>query len=128
MIEVNPDRPIMTVEPDYFQHRGEVMADIAKTGFWPTTYVSDASPELPLHHHDYDIIGYVIAGSTYLLDAQQNRLEINPGTRLNIPRGAWHAEGASTEQVTYIVTVHEPIPLMQALAMREPKGPIPDFG
>lgn len=125
MTEANDVRPEMTIEVGYFQNREEVMGDIAKTGFWPTTYVSQASPELPLHYHDYDIIGYVISGSTYLLDADQNRIDIKAGTRLSIPRGAWHAEGAGSDRVTYIVTVNEPIPLLQALAMKEPKGPLP---
>ena len=127
MIEVNDNRAEMTIEVDYFQSREEVMGDIARTGFWPTTYVSQASPELPLHYHDYDIIGYVISGATYLLDVDQNRIDIKAGTRLTIPRGTWHAEGAGNEQVTYIVTVNEPIPLLQALAMKEPKGPVPEL-
>ena len=127
MTEANDNRPEMTIEVDYFQNREEVMADIARTGFWPTTYVSQASPELPLHYHDYDIIGYVISGATYLLDVDQNRIDLKAGTRLTIPHGTWHAEGAGNEQVTYIVTVNEPIPLLQALAMKEPKGPVPEL-
>lgn len=116
---------VMTVEADYFNNREDVMADIAKTGYWPTTYVSDASPELPLHYHDCDIIGYVIEGSTYLLDEDGKQVTIGPGARLTIPRGAWHAEGAVTDQVTYIVTISEPIPFLEALMPREPRGPMP---
>ena len=119
---------VMTIDHNYFSDRSEVMADIAKTGYWPTTYVSGQSPELPLHYHDYDLIGYVIEGSTYLLNEDSERVEIGPGARLNIPRGAWHAEGEVTEQVTYIVTIAEPIPFIQALIPKEPKGPMPDLG
>ncbi len=118
----------LTVDHNYFQNHAEVMADIAETGFWPTTYVSGQSPELPVHHHNYDVIGYVLDGSSYLLDENGERIEIKAGDRLNIPRGAWHAEGAVTQQVTYIVTVSEPIGLMQALQPLEPRGPMPDFG
>ncbi|MEM9620923.1 MAG: cupin domain-containing protein [Pseudomonadota bacterium] len=119
--------PTMTIDHNYFTSHAEVMQDIATTGFWPTTYVSGQSPELPVHHHDYDIIGYVLEGSSYLLDENEQRVEIKAGDRLNIPKGAWHAEGAVTSQMTYIVTVSEPIGLMQALMPLEPRGPMPDF-
>ena len=117
----------MTVDRKYFFNHAEVMADIGKTGFWPTTYVSGASPELPIHHHGHDIIGYVLEGSTYLLDENKERIEIGPGDRLNIPQGAWHAEGEATDEVTYVVTIREPVPFIQALMPLEPKGPMPDL-
>jgi uncharacterized cupin superfamily protein len=119
---------VMTIDRDYFGSKADVMQDIAKTGYWPTTYVSGESPELPVHYHDYDIIGYVVEGSTYLLDEDENRVEIRAGDRLNLPKGSWHAEGAATDRVTYIVTVSEPVPIFQALMPREAKGPMPDFG
>ncbi len=117
--------PVITVDRGYFKTHADVMRDIAATGFWPTTYVSAASPELPLHHHGHDIIGYVLAGSTYLLDADRRRMAIQAGDRLNIPKGAWHAEGAVDEQVTYIVTVRDPVPFLEALAPLDPQGPFP---
>ena len=52
----------MTVEKGFFETREDVMQDIAATGFWPTTFTSENSPELPLHHHKQDIIGYVMEG------------------------------------------------------------------
>lgn len=120
--------PVMTVDANFFSDRSEVMEDIAKTGFWPTTYVSGESPELPLHYHDYDIVGYVIEGSTYLLNEDGDRVEIGPGARLNIPKGAWHAEGECADRVTYIVTISEPVPFIEALTPREPKGQMPSLG
>ncbi len=117
--------PTMTIDKGYFSNRADVMADIARTGYWPTTYVSGASPELPLHHHGYDLIGYVVEGSTYLLNESGERVEIQTGDRLNIPKGAWHAEGAAQDKVTYIVTISEPVPFMQALMPLDPKGPLP---
>ena len=118
---------VMTVDHQYFANQAEVMQDIAVTGFWPTTYVSAASPELPVHYHKYDIIGYVMTGSSYLLNEAGERIDIQAGDRLNIPKGAWHAEGEVTDTVTYIVTVSEPIEFMQALMPMEPRGPWPDF-
>ncbi len=117
----------MTVDRNFFSTHAEVMEDIAKTGFWPTTYVSGASPELPIHHHDYDIIGYCVAGGGYVLDGDNKRVEITAGDRLNIPKGAPHAEGEVTGSMTYIVTVREPVGLMTALTPIDPKGPMPDL-
>ncbi len=119
---------VMTIDKDYFESHSDVMADIAQTGYWPTTYISGASPELPLHYHGYDLIGYVMEGSTYLLDENSQRVEIAAGDRLNIPKGAWHAEGAATDKVAYIVTISEPVPFIEALMPLEPKGPLPPLG
>jgi len=119
--------PTMTINPGFFENHHDVMQDIAKTGYWPTTYVSGLSPELPVHRHDYDIIGYVLKGAGYLLDESQQRIDIRAGDRLNIPKGALHAEGAVTEEIVYIVTVNEPVGLTRALQPRDLKGPMPDL-
>ena len=117
----------MTIDHGYFEDFADVMQDIANTGYWPTTYVSESSPELPVHYHNYDIIGYVMSGSTYVLDDQGKRIDISKGDRLNIPRGAWHAEGQVTDTVTYIVTISEPVAFLEALMPMEPRGPWPDM-
>jgi len=117
----------MTIDHGYFESHEEVMKDIGKTGYWPTTYVSGTSPELPVHYHNHDIIGYVIKGSTYLLDEDGERIDIAAGDRLNIPKGAWHAEGEVTEEVTYIVSIGRPVPFLEALMPVEPRGPFPDL-
>jgi uncharacterized cupin superfamily protein len=117
----------LVVEKGYFATRAEAMDDIRDTGYWPTTFVSNASPELPVHYHDHDLIGYVIEGETYLLDENSEKLPIGAGDRLVIPKGAWHAEGEVSERVVYLVSVREPVPLMEALLPREPRGPFPSF-
>lgn len=120
--------PIMSIDRSFFTSRAEVMQDIAKTGYWPTTYVAGESPELPVHYHDYDIIGYVLEGTSYLRDENEERVDLGPGDRLNLPKGAWHAEGEATDRVVWIVTVNEPVPFIQALMPIAAKGPMPDFG
>ncbi len=117
----------MVIEKAYFETRAQAMDDIRETGYWPTTYVSGKSPELPLHYHDHDIIGYVIEGEAYLLDEEERRVPIGPGDRLVIPKGAWHAEGEVTEPVIYLVTTREAVPFLEAILPREPKGPFPAF-
>jgi len=117
----------LVVEKAYFSSRAEVMEDIRDSGYWPTTFVSDKSPELPIHYHDHDIIGYVMEGETYLLDEDAQRVPIGPGDRLVIPKGAWHAEGEVEQRVVYIVTLRDPIPLLEGIMPREPRGPFPSF-
>jgi len=119
--------PKMIIEKKVFKTHAQVMEDVRDTGFWPTTLLSGKSPELPVHHHDYDIIGYVMEGETYLLDEDEQRVEIGPGDRLVIPKGAWHAEGEVTDPVVYIVTVSEPVPLLNAILPRDARGPFPSF-
>lgn len=115
----------MVIEKGYFTNRTEVMEDIRDTGYWPTTYISQKSPELPVHYHDHDIIGYVMEGKTYLLDEDGQRLPLEPGDRLVIPKGAWHAEGEVSEEVIYIVSFREPVPFLEGIMPREPRGPFP---
>ena len=119
--------PKMIIEKNYFKDRAEVMENIRDSGCWPTTFISHRSPELPVHYHDHDIIGYVMEGETYLLDEDGDRVPIGPGDRLDIPKGAWHAEGEVTERVIYLVTVREAVPFLEAILPREPKGPFPSF-
>ena len=119
--------PKMTIDKNYFTGHAGAMEDVGRTGYWPMTYVSDKSPELPVHYHDHDIIGYVIEGETYLLDEDEQRVPIGPGDRLVIPKGAWHAEGEVTDRVVYIVSIGEPVPLLEAILPKEPRGPFPAF-
>jgi uncharacterized cupin superfamily protein len=93
----------LQVLADAFANLGDVMADVAELGFWPTTYVSERSAEAPLHWHDADVTGYVLEGSSYILDAEGVRHELVPGTKLVIPAGAVHAEGEVTDRMVYIV-------------------------
>jgi mannose-6-phosphate isomerase-like protein (cupin superfamily) len=117
----------MTIDKNYFTTRSEVMDDVRDSGYWPTTYISNKSPELPVHYHDHDIIGYVIEGETYVLDEDEQKIPVGPGDRLVIPKGAWHAEGEVTERVIYIVSLRDAVPLMEGLMPREPRGPFPSF-
>lgn len=117
----------MVIEKGFFETKEEVMDDIKRSGFWPTTFISDKSPELPIHYHKYDIIGYVMEGSTYLLDEDANKIPIGPGDRLDIPKGAWHAEGEVTAKVIYIVTLESPVPILEGIFPHEPRGPFPKF-
>ena len=111
----------MRIEKRYFKTHAAVMEDIRDSGYWPTTFISKKSPELPINYHDHDIIGYVMEGETYLLDEDGQKIPVGPGDRLVIPKGAWHAEGEVLDCVVYIVSLREPIPLMEGILPREPR-------
>ena len=53
----------MQVIHNFFSTKTEVLADIDKLDFWPTTYVSERMEELPLHWHDVDNCGYVLSAA-----------------------------------------------------------------
>jgi hypothetical protein len=117
----------LVIEKEFFRTKDDVMQDIRKSGYWPTTFISGASPELPVHDHNYDILGYVMEGETYLLDEDEKKIPIGAGDRLVIPKGAWHAEGEVTDKVIYIVTVSDAVPLLEAIMPMEARGPFPSF-
>ena len=109
------------VHRQFFDSKEQVLEDLKKTGFWPTTFVSTTSPELPLHWHDSDINGYVMEGRTYVLDGETGeRLEICAGDKLVIAKGTLHAEGETTGRMVYIVALPEARPFDQFLRMRSP--------
>ncbi len=113
----------MTLEPGpmqvirgAFSTLAEVLDDVTSLGFWPTTYVSERMQELPLHWHDFDDVGYVLEGRTYLLNERSERIEIGPGDKLVLPRGAIHAEGEVLERTVWIVAIPMPANLLDVFS------------
>jgi len=88
-----------------FTTKAEALADLLALDFWPTTFVSERMQELPLHWHDFDDVGYVLEGHTYLLNERGERIELGPGDKLILPRGAVHAEGEVLERTVWIVGI-----------------------
>lgn len=111
----------MHVIHDFFKNKTEVLEDIAKNDLWPTTYVSNRMDELPLHWHDVDNCGYVLEGSSYVIDEHGNQVPLGPGDKLVIPAGALHAEGEVAERMVYIVGIPEPANLFEKLTLLDPK-------
>ena len=110
----------MQVIHNFFTTKSEVLRDIDRLDLWPTTYVSDRMQELPLHWHDVDNCGYVLSGSSYVIDENGERIPLGPGDKLVIPTGALHAEGEVTERMVYIVGISEPANLFEKLSMLDP--------
>ena len=110
----------MHVIHNFFTTKSEVLRDIDRLDLWPTTYVSERMQELPLHWHDVDNCGYVLSGSSYVIDENGERIPLGPGDKLIIPAGALHAEGEVTERMVYIVGISEPANLLEKLSMLDP--------
>ncbi len=114
-----PPGPMQVIH-NFFSTKEEVLADIAKQDLWPTTYVSNRMDELPLHWHDVDNCGYVLEGSSYVLNENGERVPLGPGDKLVIPAGALHAEGEVTERMVYIVGIPEAANLFERLTLLDP--------
>ena len=111
----------MQVVHNFFTSKDEVLDDIKKLDFWPTTYVSDRMDELPLHWHDVDNCGYVLEGKSYVLDENGERVPLGPGDKLIIPAGAVHAEGEVAERMVYIVGIPVAENLFDKLTLLPPE-------
>ncbi len=110
----------MQVIHNAFSTKDEVFEDLKRLDLWPTTYVSERMQELPLHWHDVDNCGYVLEGSSYVLNEHGERFPLGPGDKLVIPAGAIHAEGEVTERMVYIVGISEPANLLERLSLLKP--------
>ena len=111
----------MQVVHNFFTSKDEVLDDIKKLDFWPTTYVSDRMDELPLHWYDVDNCGYVLEGKSYVLDENGERVPLGPGDKLIIPAGAVHAEGEVAERMVYIVGIPVAENLFDKLTLLPPE-------
>lgn len=101
--------------------KAEIFADLAALDLWPTTYVSERMDELPPHWHDVDNVGYVVEGSSYIVNELGEHIPLGAGDKLVLPAGAVHAEGTVTDRMVYIVGISKAENLIDALLpLRDP--------
>ena len=93
----------MQVIKNFHSTKDEVLDDIKKLDLWPTVYVSERMEELPPHWHDLDNCGYVMEGSSYVLNEKGERVQLSAGDKLQIPAGSIHAAGKAEKRMAYIV-------------------------
>jgi quercetin dioxygenase-like cupin family protein len=110
----------MQVFHNFFTTKDEVLDDIKKHDLWPTVYVSSRMEELPPHWHDVDNCGYVMEGSSYVLNEKGERIPLNAGDKLYIPAGAIHAEGTVDDRIVYIVGISVAENLFDKLELLDP--------
>ncbi len=110
------------VHKHFFDAREEVLDDLKKTGFWPTTYVSEPGPPGDIHWHNLEVHGYVLEGHTWFLDADRDiRHDVASGDKIVIPARTLHAEGEITENLVYIIALPEPGPFDPFLEQLSPE-------
>ena len=130
LLEAPPTRPTaptasapkLSVVRQCFSSREEALQDCRENAYFPVDYHSTASPELPVHWHATSTIGYVLAGSTYVLDSDGERVDLHAGDKLIIPAGAVHAEGEVTEPVTWLTTWAVDRPLLENVKALDPRA------
>ncbi|MGZ0176412.1 MAG: cupin domain-containing protein [Acidimicrobiales bacterium] len=105
---------------NFHSTKAEALADLAALDLWPTTYVSGRMAELPLHWHDVDNVGYVLEGSSYVVNEVGEHISLGPGDKLVLPAGAVHAEGTVTDRMVYIVGISKAENLLDALLPLQP--------
>ncbi len=111
----------LDIKPGFFETKDDVLRDLMETGFWPTTFVSNESPELPIHWHETEVHGYVLEGETYLVDGETGEhIPFRRGDKLVLPAGTLHAEGVVSGRMVYIVAMPEPSNLEPLLELRDP--------
>ncbi|MDC1477782.1 cupin domain-containing protein [Pseudomonadales bacterium] len=111
----------MQVIKNFHSTKDEVLDDIKKLDLWPTVYVSERMEELPPHWHDLDNCGYVMEGSSYVLNEKGERVQLSAGDKLQIPAGAIHAEGKVKERMVYIVGIPVAGNLLDKLSLLPPE-------
>ena len=112
------------VYENYFKTLEDALEDIRSDGYWPTTFVTDASPEIPVHWHDSELHGYVMEGETYILDGvTKERIDFGQGDKLVLPAGTLHAEGETKGRMVYLVALPEPRRMDEFLHMFMPDDP-----
>ena len=120
----------MQVVRGAFSTKAQVLDELKSLDFWPMTYVSERMQELPLHWHDFDDVGYVLEGCTYVLNEKAERIDFGPGDKLILPRGAIHAEGEVFERTVWIVGIPMAANMMDVFAdLKDPAtSPLWGFG
>lgn len=114
----------LTVLKAHFDGLEGALDDIRNDGFWPTTLISEPSAPPHLHWHGVDIHGYVMQGTTWILDGETDeRLTIEPGDKLVIPAGALHIEGEAPDTVVYIVALPGPLPFNEVFQLHPADHP-----
>ncbi len=111
----------MQVFHNFFSTKEEVFDEINKLELWQTVNLSERMAELPPHWHDVDNCGYVMQGSSYVLNEKGDRVPLKTGDKLHIPAGAIHAEGKVEERMVYIVGISEPANLLDKLTLLDPE-------
>ena len=119
----NPDKANIKVLKRFFSNRSAVFRDLAITGFWPLTLVTNHATTQPAHYHDLDSHAYIMEGKVVITDiAKQANYDLEPGDKVIIPAYTEHLEAESSSRVTYIISIPEARGLREFLPAIRKKG------
>ena len=120
---LNSRKPEITVSKRFFSRRADVFNDLASTGFWPLTLVTNQSTTQPPHYHDLDSHAYIMEGKVVIKDVtKQTSYDLEPGDKVIIPAYTVHLEMESSSRVIYIISIPEARRLKEFLPAIPMKG------
>ena len=94
-------RPQLSVTPNHFATKAQVLAEIARDDLWPVTVHQGAFPAAPVHCHDTAVRIYVFTGAMWVEGGRhQAPVKAGPGSRVDIPAGAVHTVSSEGHVVT----------------------------
>lgn len=99
----------LNVEKKFFTSKAEVMEDVGRTGYWPTTFISGPSDGFEPHWHADEVHAYIMEGETSFFDVESGEdLPVSEGDKVIVPAKAMHAEGVVKGRIVYILALPEP--------------------
>lgn len=96
------------------------LEDIRDRNLYPTTYATVYATAATPHWHSEEVLAYLVKGSTYFLDAEGHKHQVEAGDLVTVPARAVHAEGEINEPVVMLIGLAEAVPMDQFLAQHEP--------
>ena len=99
--------------------KDRIAEEVEREGFDPVC-ITDPPARVYSSHHHAETKRLVFLGGTMEVTVGDRTYDCKPGDKLIIPAGALHAEGQVQDPVTYIVTLRDPEPFLQALRMLDP--------
>jgi hypothetical protein len=112
---------VVSVAPNYFHAKAEVLQEIARDELWPVTVHQGGFAAAPLHCHDVPVRIYVFAGTLFVAGGRARpAIGATVGARVDIPAGAAHTVSADGPVVTITAFTSS------AFAANLPQLPVPD--
>lgn len=110
----------LIIDKRHFTGLSGALEDIGGKGLFPTTYATDHATAADLHWHSEEVLGYLIQGKMYFLDADGQKHQLEAGDLITVPARTLHAEGAINEQVVMLIALEEALPMDRFLLLRDP--------
>lgn len=111
----------LIIEKGHFVGLDGALTEIKDKGLFPTTYATDHATAASLHWHSEEVLAYLVQGKTYFLDAEGQKLWLEPGDLIKVPARTLHAEGDINEPLVMLIGLAEALPMDRFLLPRDPE-------